>query len=47
MSTDPTIAELKDQIRNYETQLEQLKQAKQREKIIDMSSEVVDSNPYR
>lgn len=49
MSSDPTIAELKEQIRNYELQLEQerLKQAKQREKIGQMSSEVVDSNPYR
>lgn len=49
MSTDPTIAELKEQIRKYELQLEQerLKQAKQREKIGTMSSEVIDSNPYR
>lgn len=47
MSSDPTIAELKEQIRNYESQLEQLKLAKQRDKIGTMSSEVVDSNPYR
>lgn len=48
-NNDPTIAELKEQIRKYELQLEQekLKQAKQREKIGNMSSEVVDSNPYR
>ena len=47
MSADPTIVELKEQIRNYERQIEQLKQSKQREKIGIMSSEVVDSNPYR
>jgi hypothetical protein len=49
MSTDLTIAELKEQIRKYEAQLEQekLKNAKQREKITKMSAEVVDSNPYR
>lgn len=47
--SEPTIAELKEQIRNYELQLEQerMKQAKQREKIGAMSGEVVDSNPYR
>lgn len=47
--SEPTIAELKEQIRNYELQLEQerVKQAKQREKICAMSGEVVDSNPYR
>ena len=49
MSTEPSIAELKEQIRKYELQLEQekLKNAKQREKITTMSAEVVDSNPYR
>ena len=49
MSSEPTIAELKEQIRKYELQLEQekLKNAKQREKITTMSAEVVDSNPYR
>lgn len=48
MSTEPSIAELKEQIRKYELQLEQekLKNAKQREKITTMSAEVVDSNPY-
>ena len=48
-NNDLTIAELKEQIRKCELQLaqEKLKQAKQREKIGNMSSEVVDSNPYR
>ena len=47
--SEPTISELKEQIRKYELQLEQekLKNAKQREKITKMSAEVVDSNPYR
>ncbi|RNA34197.1 Ubiquitin-like modifier-activating enzyme 5 [Brachionus plicatilis] len=46
--SEPTIAELKEQIRKFELQLEQekLKNARQREKITKMSSEVVDSNPY-
>lgn len=46
---EPTIAELKEQIRQYEMQLEKekLSNATQREKISTMSSEVVDSNPYR
>lgn len=49
MTSDLTVAELKEQIRKYELQLEQekLKNAKQREKITTMSAEVVDSNPYR
>ena len=49
MTSDLTFAELKEQIRKYELQLEQekLKNAKQREKITTMSAEVVDSNPYR
>lgn len=44
-----SIAELKEEIRKYELQLEQekLKNARQREKINKMSAEVVDSNPYR
>ena len=47
--TEPTIAELKEQIKQYEMQLEKEKLANvtQREKISTMSSEVVDSNPYR
>lgn len=47
--SDLSIAELKDQIRKYELQLEQekLKNAGQREKISKMSDQVVDSNPYR
>ncbi|CAF0727021.1 unnamed protein product [Brachionus calyciflorus] len=46
--SEPTISELKEQIRKYELQLEQekLKNMKQREKITKMSAEVVDSNPY-
>lgn len=48
-TSDLTIAELKEQIRKYEAELERekLKFNKQREKITAMSSEVVDSNPYR
>jgi len=47
--TEPTIAELKEQIKQYELQLERekLSNATHREKISTMSSEVVDSNPYR
>ena len=47
--SEPTIAELKEQIKQYELQLEKEKlvNATQREKISTMSSEVVDSNPYR
>lgn len=47
--SEPSINELKDQIRKYEQQLEQekLKNARQRDKITKMSAEVVDSNPYR
>lgn len=44
--SDPTIAELKEQIRKYELELEQVN-CKKREKITSMSGEVVDSNPYR
>lgn len=44
--SDPTIAELKEQIRKYELELEQIS-SKKREKITAMSAEVVDSNPYR
>ena len=49
MSSDPTINELKEQIRKYQQQLDQekMKNAKQRDKITKMSAEVVDSNPYR
>lgn len=45
---EPTIDELKEQIRKYELQLEQLKttSGKPRGKITAMSAEVVDSNPY-
>jgi hypothetical protein len=49
MLEDLTIEELKEQIKKYEIQLEQeqIKNVKQREKISQMSAEVVDSNPYR
>jgi hypothetical protein len=48
-ASDMTIEELKEQIKKYESLLEQeqLKNVKQREKIEKMSAEVVDSNPYR
>ena len=48
-ASDLTIEELKEQIKKYELQLEQEQQinVKQREKITQMSAEVVDSNPYR
>ncbi len=47
--SEPTIQELKEQIRKYELELdkEKSKNVKQREKIAAMSAEVVDSNPYR
>ena len=47
--SDLSIAELKEQIRKYELelQLEKAKNVAKREKITTMSSEVVDSNPYR
>ena len=47
--SDLSIEELKEQIKKLELQLEQEQQInmKQREKITQMSAEVVDSNPYR
>lgn len=49
MSSEAKIAELKKQIKLYEQMLEeeQVKNGTKREKITEMSSEVVDSNPYR
>lgn len=48
-SSEQKIAELKAQIKQYEELLEKEKATttQQREKISVMSSEVVDSNPYR
>jgi ubiquitin-like modifier-activating enzyme 5 len=47
-SPDLTIAELKEQIRKYEKllEVEKAKIEPHREKITQMSAEVVDSNPY-
>ena len=47
--SEAKIAELKEQIKKYEQMLEeeQVKNGTKREKITQMSSEVVDSNPYR
>ena len=44
-----SIAELKEQIKKYEQELqvEKAKNGVRREKIVNMSSEVIDSNPYR
>jgi hypothetical protein len=47
--SDLTIEELKEQIKRYEQELqsERAKNYVRRDRIITMSSEVVDSNPYR
>lgn len=47
--TDLTIAELKEQIKRYEQELqtERANNYVRRDKIATMSAEVVDSNPYR
>ena len=47
--TDLTIAELKEQIKRYEQELqtERANNYVRRDKITTMSAEVVDSNPYR
>jgi hypothetical protein len=47
--SDLTITELKEQIKRYEQELqsERAKNYVRRDKIATMSSEVVDSNPYR
>ncbi len=49
MAEEVTIADLKEQIKKYEAELavEKAKNYRRRDKIANMSSEVVDTNPYR